>query len=47
MGRMVYSAPLPAYQKRHTIETSSWAAGTYYLRAVSGKNRVSTTLIKF
>jgi len=47
MGRMVYNAPLPAYPKSYTIETSSWAAGTYYLRAVSGKNMVSTTLIKF
>jgi hypothetical protein len=47
MGRMVYCALLPAYQKHYTIETSSWAVGTYYLRAVSGKNRVSTTLIKF
>jgi hypothetical protein len=47
IGRMVYNAPLPAYQERYTIETSSWAVGTYYLRAVSGKNMVSTTLIKF
>jgi hypothetical protein len=47
MGRLVYSALLPANSEQQAIETTSWGAGTYYLRAVSGKTMVSKTLIKF
>ena len=46
MGCTVHSAQLPAYQENYTIDTNSWAAGTYFMKAVSGNTLVSTTLIK-
>jgi hypothetical protein len=46
MGRTVHSVQLPAYQVNYTIDTNSWASGTYFLRAVSGNTLISTTLIK-
>jgi len=46
MGRTVHAAQVPAYQENYTIDTNAWAAGTYFLRAVSGNTLVSTTLIK-